>query len=80
VLNAFGAKVSASDELHLPSDYHHLMEEVVSEMEIGFGKIGMPLRVALLGKMGGPGLDVVMSVIGKDETMLRIANAITINS
>lgn len=56
------------------------MEEVVSEMEIGFGKIGMPLRVALLGKMGGPGLDVVMAVIGKDETMLRIANAITINS
>ena len=49
-------------------------------MEIGFGKIGQPLRVALLGKMSGPGIDVVMAVIGKDETMLRIANAITANS
>ena len=80
VLNTFGAKLSAKDEIHLPSEYHHLMEEVINEMEIGFGKIGQPLRIALLGKMGGPGLDVVMAVIGKDETMLRIANVITANS
>ena len=80
VLNTFGAKVSASKELHLPSDYHHIMEEVVNEMEIGFGKIGQPLRVALLGKMAGPGLDSVMAILGREETMLRIANAITANS
>ena len=66
-----------AQELHLPMDYHHLMEEVVKEMEIGFGKIGQPLRVALLGKMAGPGLDSVMAIVGKDETILRIANAIT---
>ena len=80
VLNTFGAKVSATDDLHLPSDYHTLMEEVVNEMEIGFGKIGQPLRVALLGKMTGPGLDSVMAILGKNETMLRIANAITTHS
>ena len=80
VLNAFGAKVSAADGLKLPLDYHTLMEEVVNEMEIGFGKIGNPLRVALLGKMSGPGLDTVMAVIGKEETMLRIANAIAMQS
>ncbi|QFR50322.1 glutamate--tRNA ligase [Sulfurimonas lithotrophica] len=80
ILNTFGAKLSKAENPHMPTDYHHLMEEVVNEMEIGFGKIGQPLRVALLGKMGGPGLDVVMSVIGKTETMLRIANAITANT
>ncbi|MEA3330385.1 MAG: glutamate--tRNA ligase [Campylobacterota bacterium] len=79
VLNAFGAKVSTSQELHLPSDYHTLMQEVVKEMGIGFGKIGQPLRVALLGKMSGPGLDSVMAILGRDETMLRIANAMTAN-
>jgi len=79
ILNAFGAKVSACDNCHLPSDYHTLMEEVVNEKEIGFGKIGQPLRVALLGKMSGPGLDSVMAILGKEETMLRIANAITAN-
>jgi glutamyl-tRNA synthetase len=56
------------------------MEDVIDEMEIGFGKIGQPLRVALLGKMGGPALDSVMAILGKEETMLRIANAITLNS
>ena len=80
VLNAFGAKIGTTKELHLPSDYHAVMEQVVAEMEIGFGKIGNPLRVALLGKMSGPGLDSVMAILGKDETMLRIANAITANS
>jgi len=77
VLENFKAKVSASGELHLPSDYHHLMQEVVDEMKIGFGKIGQPLRLALLGKMSGPGLDSVMAIIGKDETISRIDNAIT---
>ena len=80
ILNAFGAKVGSCEELHLPSDYHALMEEIVKEMEIGFGKIGQPLRVALLGKMSGPGLDSIMAILGKEETMLRIANAITANS
>ena len=77
VLNNFGAKISNAKELHLPSDYHSIMEDVINEMEIGFGKIGQPLRIALLGKMGGPGLDVVMAFLGKEETMLRVANAMT---
>ncbi|OHE19173.1 MAG: glutamate--tRNA ligase [Sulfurimonas sp. RIFOXYD2_FULL_37_8] len=77
VLNAFTAKIATCGELHLPSDYHHLMQEVVDEMGIGFGKIGQPLRIALLGKMSGPGLDSVMAIIGKDETISRIDNAIT---
>lgn len=80
ILNAFVDKILASSELHLPSDYHRLMEEVVNEMEIGFGKIGQPLRIALLGKLSGPGLDSVMAILGKDETMIRIANAIRANS
>jgi len=77
ILNTFGAKLTQTDELHLPTQYHNIMEEVVNELEIGFGKIGQPLRVALLGKMSGPGLDVVMATIGKEETLLRISNAIS---
>jgi len=74
VLQNFKTKLEAADELHLPSDYHHIMELVINEMEVGFGKIGQPLRVALLGKLGGPSLDVVMAVIGKDETLKRVEN------
>ena len=76
ILQAFMQKLQNSDVLHLPSDYHALMEEVVNEKEIGFGKIGMPLRVALLGKMGGPNIDTIMAVIGKEQTIARITHAL----
>ena len=77
ILKAFAKKIEAAQTLHLPSDYHHEMESLVNEMGIGFGKIGMPLRVALLGEMSGPGLDSVMAIIGKEETLERISNAVS---
>ena len=80
VLNTFKEKVSASDELHLPSDYHHLMQATADEMQTGFGKLANPLRVALLGKMSGPGLDSVMAILGKTETILRLSNAVEAHS
>jgi len=76
ILSAFKEKIQTAVELHLPSDYHTLMEKLVEEKEIGFGKIGQPLRIALLGKMSGPGLDSVMAIIGKEETLERIAKLI----
>jgi len=62
--------------LHLPCDYHEVMEKLVETKEIGFGKIGMPLRVSLLGSMTGSGLDEIMAILGVDETVLRIEKAI----
>lgn len=56
--------------------YHAVMEKIVEEKEIGFGKIGMPLRVSLMGSMTGAGMDEVMAVLGVDETITRIEKAI----
>ncbi len=78
ILQNFTGKLKSASELHLPSDYHHIMEEVVQEMEIGFGKIGQPLRVALMGKLSGPGLDSVMAIIGLEETIQRIDKLIAL--
>ncbi|MFA5216240.1 glutamate--tRNA ligase [Sulfuricurvum sp.] len=72
ILEAFATALKGAKDLHLPSDYHHIMEAVVAELEIGFGKIGQPLRVALMGKLSGPGLDSVMAIIGVEETLKRI--------
>ena len=77
ILEDFIQTLSQKEELHLPLDYHNVMEEIVKKREIGFGKIGQPLRVSLLGKLGGPGLDVVMAVIGKEETINRVQKAIS---
>ena len=50
------------------------MQKLVEQKEIGFGKIGQPLRVALLGSMSGPGLDEVMYIIGLNEVEARVKN------
>ncbi len=57
-------------------EFHSAMELVVSQMEIGFGKIGMPLRVSLLGSMTGSGVDEIMSILGYDEVISRVQKAI----
>lgn len=71
VLNNFKAKLENLNP-STPNEFHDLMQQVVEEMNIGFGKLGQPLRLALLGKLGGIGLDVIMAVIGKDETLQRV--------
>jgi len=78
ILKRFGETLKRTEGLHLPSEYHRLMEKFVSEQEIGFGKLGQPLRVAVLGKMAGPGMDEVMAVLGIEETVQRIERAIEI--
>ncbi|MBN2721556.1 MAG: glutamate--tRNA ligase [Campylobacterales bacterium] len=73
ILNDFIVLLRASqDSLHLPCDYHTVLEKLVSAKEIGFGKIGQPLRVALLGSMTGAGLDEIMAILGVEETVKRI--------
>jgi glutamyl-tRNA synthetase len=52
------------------------MEKIVADKEIGFGKIGMPLRVSLMGSMTGSGMDEIMAILGVDETVFRIEKAI----
>ena len=43
---------------------------------IGFGKVMMPLRLALVGALQGPDVFDIMYMIGKAETVMRIENAI----
>ncbi|MFT5437206.1 MAG: glutamyl-tRNA synthetase [Ulvibacter sp.] len=48
----------------------------VSSQELSFGKVMMPLRLALVGEMKGPDVFDIASVLGKEESILRIENAI----
>lgn len=44
----------------------------ITDNEIGFGKVMMPLRLALVGALQGPDVIEIMFMIGKDETVQRI--------
>jgi len=48
----------------------------ITTNEIGFGKVMMPLRLALVGALQGPDVFDIMYMIGKAETVARIENAI----
>ncbi len=48
----------------------------ITGKEIGFGKIMMPLRIALVGSLQGPDLFEIASILGKKETIKRIENTI----
>ncbi len=57
-------------------EIHPLIEAVVAELEIGMGKLGMPLRVAVTGAGASPGIDATIELVGRDRTLKRIEMAI----
>ena len=47
----------------------------ITAENIGFGKVMMPLRLALVGEMKGPDVFDILSILGKDESISRIEKA-----
>ncbi len=50
----------------------------ITSNDIGFGKVMMPLRLALVGALQGPDVFDIMFMIGKNETVKRIDNVIKV--
>ena len=53
-----------------------IVKEWMTNNEIGMGKVMQPFRLCLVGALKGPHLFDIMEVIGKEETIKRINNAI----
>lgn len=53
-------------------DYEKALTEVSVEMNIGKGAIIHPLRLAVSGVSGGPGIYDILFTIGKEKVMIRI--------
>ena len=59
-----------------PSELQACVQATADELEIGFGKIGMPLRVALMGHGQSPGIDKTLWLTGRDRSLARIERAL----
>jgi glutamyl-tRNA synthetase len=78
ILSEFIDTLNSWDKpLNTPPEYHAVLEKFVSNKGIGFGKIGQPLRVSLLGSMTGSGLDEIMAILGVEEVTKRVEKAIS---
>jgi glutamyl-tRNA synthetase len=51
---------------------HETIQKVASELNLGMGKVGMPLRVALTGSTQSPGIDITCELLGKEKVLQRI--------
>ncbi len=54
----------------------HIIKTWMSENEIAMGKIMQPLRLSLVGELKGVHVFDIISIIGKDETIKRIEQAL----
>ncbi len=48
----------------------------MTENEIGMGKVMQPLRLSIVGALKGPHLFDIIEMIGKQETLQRMQNAV----
>lgn len=55
---------------------HQVVQDVAEALEIGMGKIGMPLRVAITGGGQSPGIDDTLRLLGKAKVLERLDHAI----
>jgi len=74
-LEAIKTKLAGLQEWSRES-IHGAMQSVVDELEIGFGKLGMPLRLAVTGGAPSPDLDLTIYLVGKEASLRRIDQAL----
>jgi len=58
------------------AEIHQVVENTVEKLEVGFGKVGQPLRLAVTGHGKSPSIDVTLELLGKKETLIRLRQAI----
>lgn len=64
--------VEAFSSEKIKEEIHHLVEE----KGLGFGKVMMPLRLALVGELKGPDVPDLVEILGRQESVNRIKKAV----
>jgi glutamyl-tRNA synthetase len=59
-----------------PELIHEAIEQTAAQLEVGMGKVGMPLRVAVTGAGQSPALDVTVHAVGRARSLARIDMAL----
>jgi len=61
-----------------PELIHAAINDTATELEVGMGKVGMPLRIAATGGGNSPSLDITLALLDKDKVLARIDDAIKV--
>jgi len=71
LLNEFSKELKKLDSFG-HSTIHETIQAFVAAKEIGFGKLMMPVRLAMVGSLQGPDVPLIMELLGKKEVLKRI--------
>ena len=74
VMNEFTLKIQ--DSVFEPEILKQDIHDFAESKGLGMGKVMMPLRLALVGELKGPDVPDIMQILGKEETIARIKNAV----
>ena len=74
VMNEFTLKLQ--DSVFEPEILKQDIHDFAESKGLGMGKVMMPLRLALVGELKGPDVPDIMQILGKEETIARIKNAV----
>lgn len=55
---------------------HQVVVDLAETLQLNMGKVAQPLRVAVCGTSVSPGIDVTLTLLGKEKTLARIGRAI----
>jgi glutamyl-tRNA synthetase len=61
-----------------PAPIHAAINDTAEELELGMGKVGMPLRVAATGGGNSPSLDITLALLDQQKVLERIDQAIAV--
>lgn len=76
VLRSIRQELDALDDFNEGKTEAHF-NEISDKTGLSFGRLIQPTRLALTGRMGGPGLFEIISLLGKEKTLARIDKAIS---
>jgi len=74
ILDAASTALAAMSDWQ-PDAIQQVLNDVVAQMDIGFGKLGLPLRIAVTGGTASPALDQTLALIGQQSVIERIDKA-----
>ncbi|REC49858.1 glutamate--tRNA ligase [Chryseobacterium piscium] len=60
----------------VPENIKKNLHDFAENKGLGMGKVMMPLRLALVGELKGPDVPDILELIGKEESIARISNAV----
>jgi glutamyl-tRNA synthetase len=75
ILKQYAGKIDLIS-LPLKDDYENALKETATQLGTGNGSVIHPLRLAVSGVSGGPGIFDILYIIGKEKTLSRLKTII----